>query len=152
MWPLIMIVWIVQDYMVLWIHLYDDNMHVCISYTHHHIFRTRLARWNVSDSGLNHLEQFETGKNRNVLEVNRFETFEVFVLQPWNEKIGVSSDSDWLPSHFHWIWNVSTNGANDFTKWIWFDQESFLEINWNVSDSQWILNCTKCTFNMLAQL
>jgi hypothetical protein len=28
MWLLVMIVWIVQDYMVLWIHLYDDTNHV----------------------------------------------------------------------------------------------------------------------------
>jgi hypothetical protein len=34
MWPLVTIVWIVHDYFVLWIHLYDDTMHVCISYTH----------------------------------------------------------------------------------------------------------------------
>jgi hypothetical protein len=33
MWPLVMIVWIVRDYMVLWIHLYDDTMHVCMKYT-----------------------------------------------------------------------------------------------------------------------
>jgi hypothetical protein len=34
MWPLVMIVWIVRDYMVLWIHRYDDTIHVCFSYTH----------------------------------------------------------------------------------------------------------------------
>jgi hypothetical protein len=28
MWPLVMILWIVQDYMVLWIRLYDDTNHV----------------------------------------------------------------------------------------------------------------------------
>jgi hypothetical protein len=39
------------------------------------------------------------GKNRNISEVNRFETFQFFVLQPWNGKIGVLIDS--LPSHFH---------------------------------------------------
>jgi hypothetical protein len=89
--------------------------------------RPRLARWNISDSGLNHLEQFQTGKNQNISEVNRFETFEVFVLQPWNGKMCVSSDYDSLPSHFHWIWNVSINGPNDFTRWFWFDRESFLE-------------------------
>jgi hypothetical protein len=77
----------------------------------------RLARWNVSDSALNYLKQFQTKKNQNISEMNQFETFQVFVLQPWNNKIGVSSDSDSLPSHFHWIWNVSINGSNDFTKW-----------------------------------
>jgi hypothetical protein len=109
--------------------------------------RPRLVRWNVSDSCLNHLEQFQTEKNRNVSEVNQFKMFQVFILQPWNDKIGVSSDSDSLPSHFHWIWNVSTNETNDFTKWFWFDRETFLERNWNVSDSQWIWNCIKHTLN-----
>jgi hypothetical protein len=28
MWPLVIIVWIVRDYMVLWIHFYDDTNHV----------------------------------------------------------------------------------------------------------------------------
>jgi hypothetical protein len=47
-----------------------------------HPVRPRLSRLNILDSGLNHFEQFQTGKKRNVLEVNRFETFQVFVLQP----------------------------------------------------------------------
>jgi hypothetical protein len=64
-------------------------------------FRPHLARRNVSDSGLNHLERFQRGKHRNVSEVNGFETIQVFVLQPRNDKIGVSSDSDSLLSHFH---------------------------------------------------
>jgi hypothetical protein len=47
------------------------------------------------------MEQLQTGKNRNVSEVNQFETFQVFVLQPGNGKICVLSDSDSFPSHFH---------------------------------------------------
>jgi hypothetical protein len=90
--------------------------------------RFRLTRWNVLDSTLNHLEQFQTEKLKRFRGESIWNVLS-FLLEPWNDKIGVSSNSDSLSSHFHWIWNVSTNMINDFTKWFWFNWESFLERN-----------------------
>jgi hypothetical protein len=63
--------------------------------------RPRLDGWNVSDSEVNQLEPYERAKIWIVSVVNQCETFQDFGLWDWNGKIGVSSDSDSLPSHFN---------------------------------------------------
>jgi hypothetical protein len=107
--------------------------------------RPCLDGWNVCDSGSNQLEPYQRAKIWNVSVVNQCKTFQDFGLREWNDKIVVLSDYDSHPSYFNWIWTISTNEANDFIKWFWFNRESFLKRNWNISVSQWIWNHTKHT-------
>jgi hypothetical protein len=106
-----------------------------------HILKPYLGRWNVSDSGLNHLYQFEMGKSKHFIDELVWNILYFSTMKRQNRC-------------FKWFWFTSfsfllnlksfNKRAKRFYKVILI-REPFLERNWNVSDSQWIWNRTKRT-------
>jgi hypothetical protein len=80
---------------------------------------------NVSDSDLNYFGAVPNGEKWKCFRAESIWNVLSFLTAIVKRRNGCLSDSDLLTSHFHWIWNVSTNGPNDFTNWFWFDRESF---------------------------